>query len=368
MNQINKNVLAKFGCVVLGVGFLRLLLALSVVLEHTHSGTGIPLVSLVKSNIAVQSFFIISGFYMAMILTEKYKKYSSFILNRFLRIFPLYLVILALTIVASFILTSIALPDILYKVYSLNPFLFILSMFPNLFIFGQDALFFIRAEPLGFMNNFYTQSALDRAIIVPPAWSLSLELMFYLIAPFLVKIKNKTLFCLILAGLFFRIGLYYLLNENMRDAWLYRFFLAELIFFLVGIASFRLYKFISNINANKVVLASISIIFFLFLGFYDAIPLYSIPKKFLFFTLLAVALPMIFALTKTSKFDRYIGDLSYPVYLSHVLIGSIILPLKISNEFWGIKTAIISLAVSVILLYFVVRPIDAFRKKRLQSV
>lgn len=66
------------------MGILRLLLAISVIIAHTESVFGVRLVGGV---IAVQAFYIISGFYMAMILTEKYigkNSYKLFITNRLL--------------------------------------------------------------------------------------------------------------------------------------------------------------------------------------------------------------------------------------------------------------------------------------------
>lgn len=50
------------------MGLARLLLALSVVLAHLPVLLG----PLVNGHVAVQGFFIISGFYMALILDSKY--------------------------------------------------------------------------------------------------------------------------------------------------------------------------------------------------------------------------------------------------------------------------------------------------------
>ena len=52
------------------MGTIRFLLAVSVVVFHAKR----PLLglTLVEGTVAVQLFFIISGFYMALVLTEKY--------------------------------------------------------------------------------------------------------------------------------------------------------------------------------------------------------------------------------------------------------------------------------------------------------
>ncbi|MCX6311853.1 MAG: acyltransferase, partial [Bacteroidetes bacterium] len=73
------------------MGSIRTLLALSVVVFHSYFIFGERLIG---GLVAVQAFYLISGFYMAMILNEKYKagkgSYKLFITNRFLRIYPAY--------------------------------------------------------------------------------------------------------------------------------------------------------------------------------------------------------------------------------------------------------------------------------------
>ena len=65
------------------MGVIRFLFALTVLLSHEVDLFGLTLTG---SIIAVQCFYIISGFYMGIILEEKYKlsDYKLFISNRFL--------------------------------------------------------------------------------------------------------------------------------------------------------------------------------------------------------------------------------------------------------------------------------------------
>ena len=82
------------------MGLLRLLLAVSVVLVHTRGCFGFRPLAAAE---AVQTFYMISGFYMAMILTEKYRgpgSYRLFLTNRFLRIYPIYWITVGLSIFA----------------------------------------------------------------------------------------------------------------------------------------------------------------------------------------------------------------------------------------------------------------------------
>src|SRR5690242_478511 len=81
------------------MGILRLYLSLCVVADH--SGSIFPW-SIHDGSEAVQIFFIISGFYMAMV----YRKYASvyeFYISRFLRIFIPYWFVLAMIIVVRLI-------------------------------------------------------------------------------------------------------------------------------------------------------------------------------------------------------------------------------------------------------------------------
>ena len=79
------------------MGFLRLLLAISVVAAHTGPFFG---TSLLPGNYAVESFFMISGFYMALVLSSKYIGENSvfyFYTNRYIRVFPTYFFVLICT-------------------------------------------------------------------------------------------------------------------------------------------------------------------------------------------------------------------------------------------------------------------------------
>ena len=73
------------------MGVIRILLAISVVIAHSTPLFGL---SFVGGRYAVQCFYMVSGFYMALVLNEKYLgpgSYRVFISARLLRLFPVYL-------------------------------------------------------------------------------------------------------------------------------------------------------------------------------------------------------------------------------------------------------------------------------------
>ena len=85
------------------MGVFRLFLALSVLLGHTR-GHGFFGLSFVYPEIAVQSFFIISGFYMALVLNEKYNQpgqYTMFLKQRFLRLYPTYFILITAVVLVD---------------------------------------------------------------------------------------------------------------------------------------------------------------------------------------------------------------------------------------------------------------------------
>ena len=366
--QSCKKMIAIASMPVLGVGFLRLLLALSVVFTHSAN---VPFFGFVYSTIAVQSFFVVSGFYMALILTEKYKRYFSFILNRFLRIFPLYYAILFITIIVYFHGNIFSFVKNWFVISPAAAFLVILT---NVFIFGQDFLNFIAVNSGGalyFVKDFNNaKHLLSAGLLIPQGWTLSLELMFYLIAPFVVKVKNKTILFLISLGLLLRLALYFGLKGSMHGQWTYFFFPAELVFFFIGIASYRMYKFLKdkNININRRFLAIFATVFFMYNVFYSLIPANMQLKKGAYFLMLIFGLPLLFLFSKNSKFDRYIADLSYPIYLSHFLIIEILTSTVVIPKYlFGAVVAVLSIMVSVILYQFVIKPFDGLRQRKLQT-
>ena len=132
------------------MGTIRFLLAISVLISHLH----IQEIKYFLNNgsDSVQLFFIISGFYMFMILKNKYSKiknaYFYFISNRFLRIYPIYYIVLIITIAYAVysIKFSPNLPNDFAPFFAfyhqLDSFYLYLLSFLNISIIGQESLSF----------------------------------------------------------------------------------------------------------------------------------------------------------------------------------------------------------------------------------
>ena len=76
-----------------------------------------------------------------------------------------------------------------------------------------------------------------QGLLIPQAWSLGIEISFYLIAPFLLRLRSTLIALLAIAGLSTKILL--VLTLHLNDPWTYRFFPFELGYFLLGVLAFR---------------------------------------------------------------------------------------------------------------------------------
>jgi len=77
---------------------------------------------------------------------------------------------------------------------------------------------------------------------------------------------------------------------------------------------------------------------------------------------IAAATPFIFSLSRGNAIDRWIGDLSYPIYMTHLLVVAFVLIFEPAN---GVFVAFVgTFAVSALLLVLVDRPVDRWRQRR----
>lgn len=367
------------------MGVLRLLLALSVV--ATHCGA-IFNINFVGGQIAVQAFYIISGFYMTLILSEKYIKannsYKLFISNRLLRLYPIYWAVLILSSMAFlgfyFVSKSHHLPKFEYyfSVHkNFTSFAYLIGS--NIAILGQDIVMFMGINPadgsLFFTKNFAaTNPPLHYFLVVPQAWTLAIEIAFYLLAPFLLRKKPSFILALIFLSVVLRFVLYNAFDLK-NDPWTYRFFPTEILFFLLGYFSYQLNLKIKKSESdtqkrNALIVFGLVVIFTVI---YQFIPDYKnnfIPfsmKEIGYLGMICVSIPVLFNLTKNYKWDKWIGELSYPVYMSHMLVYFISAALPIALLKTGWAMALLTIIGSILLNKFIADPIERFRQARLKK-
>ena len=352
------------------------MLAISVVIAHSSSVGGF---SLVGGKIAVQAFYMISGFYMTLILNEKYigrnNSYRLFISNRLLRLYPIYWTVLIVTLFLSigvFIFSSGQSLGSLRPYYTNISIMNIESIsfliLSNITMFFQDTVMFLGLDTasggLYFTENFrQTNPQLRDFLFVPQAWTIGIEITFYLLAPFIVRKKISFIILLVLVSALLRVLLYK--NGLKHDPWTYRFFPTELLFFLLGTIAYHVYKKLEHQNLKK---SYLKIIYGIILIFTLSYSFFSIPYKiYFYFLIFFFSLPFVFILSKKWGKDRYVGELSYPIYISHILVLMIVDHLKISIIGGvGLVTIILTILFSVLLNEFIAKRVEIIRQNRMK--
>lgn len=299
------------------MGILRFLLAAAVVAQHTFG------VILISGAQAVEVFFVISGFLMSLILNGSggYRNARTFWLNRALRIFPVYW----LVAVTTLIFNSQTDAGGFFKTFGEAPEQGKLLLgISNLTIFFQDLVMLldVNNQTLVWKRNFEDfQFPLHWGLLVPQGWTLSLELMFYLLAPFILKNRKRLIF-IFLGSLGLRLLVTFL--GLPQDPWVYRFFPSELVLFLSGAIA---HQFISphfkKHIAEKMPTKQISILATAALVAILSVNYLNLPGELTTLVLVILAMsgiPVLFEFSSRFQFDRRMGDLSYPIYVWHMVI------------------------------------------------
>lgn len=351
------------------MGLVRLLLSISVVLTHSSAIFG---TSLVGGRTAVECFFVISGFYMAMVLEKKYFKMRSavwptFMASRMARLLPVYVTVLLAAAAATVFAPMIGKQsDFLDGFSGLSIPGAIVVVFSNLTLLGQDFLTFSAVGPAGFpvpvADPLSDPNRGANLLLIPQAWSVSVEILFYLLAPFLLRLSTRSLVAIGVLSITLRLVL--LIAGLNVDPWTYRFFPSELLYFLAGVVAYRAVgssaaqpRWLGGALVSALLVASV---FFSLLRNSLAFIEFAFPLIF------AIAVPYIFSWTSRSKFDRWIGELSYPLYVVHVLVAKV---LDAANfPVTGLTLTAASLVAAVILLLLIDVPVERIRQARLMRL
>ena len=222
---------------------LRGLLALWVALSHMAAWTGHwenPLPGrlagvwreFVSADAAVETFIILSGFAISFLLHHKRQGYVGFMRGRCFRIYPVYLACLALAIG-----TGLLTPAILEaaKWNGTIYFTWIRDLAEQESSAFGSHLFW----HLTLLNGLVPKQVLPGATgtLLVPAWSITLEWQYYLVAPLIARGVKSSLGLLALAAVAW-LGLHY--AGPWRNPQL-SFMPAQLPLFLIGIGSYHLY-------------------------------------------------------------------------------------------------------------------------------
>jgi peptidoglycan/LPS O-acetylase OafA/YrhL len=348
------------------MGFLRFFLACIVVLCHTSPVFGYQAL---RSDLAVQIFFIISGFYMTLVLKEKYPagKTADFYFNRAIKIYPIYWTIFIPLIIWGIMVNKLGYPGTVWFYQYAAPLslsAWIYFIFSNVFIVGLETSFLlgIKGGNLYFTNNFGgSKPNVFLFGFNSIAWTVGIELIFYLISPFILRRGIVVPTILLLISLATRI---YLSREGMGGhPWDYMFFPTQLMFFMLGCLSYHLYKKMSRLVIKPLYL-QLSYVFLMgLISSYSYISGNSYFEQGLLFIVVTLLIPGIFMLTKDNKIDTYLGNLSYPIYISQVLVISVVRMNRFPKLMgFGFTTLILVILFSIILERFVARRAEKLKR------
>jgi peptidoglycan/LPS O-acetylase OafA/YrhL len=370
------------------MGALRVLLAISVVSEHSGRILGIQAL---PGFLAVELFYVISGFYMGLILTEKYQRaggWKIFYVNRALRLLPIYYFVFALTLLlCSFaVLRGEPLPPYLggfAQADRLSPGTLAAVTLPNLSLAGLDILHFLHVTPDGGLapslqppTTLFDPNAAGRWFTaIPQAWTLGIEVEFYLLAPWLARRRTRSLVVLLLVSatmraVFYRWG-------YAADPWSDRFFPFELALFVAGLIAYRAHRWLAQpstpaatraltMTGRVSILTAIAVIM-IFANASQPADFASLghgpAANWLLIAGITVLLPFIFLATRRSRLDNAIGQYSYPIYICHFIFISFFgVYLQRTNFAYGISVVLLSALLSALLLR-ASRGVERFRAR-----
>jgi peptidoglycan/LPS O-acetylase OafA/YrhL len=141
---------------------------------------------------AVEIFFMISGFYVALILDNSYSSIRLFYTNRILRLYPIYFLVCALILIRHAIFA-----DSSNNLFNYPAVALLIGTLANTTLIGSDWIMFLQWNENGLQFGPYGDSQLQihQMLFIPQAWSLGAELTFYALAPFICKVKTLKLSC-----------------------------------------------------------------------------------------------------------------------------------------------------------------------------
>jgi peptidoglycan/LPS O-acetylase OafA/YrhL len=284
---------------------LRGLLAFWVVIGHVLTIAGIQASSmgifspLAHGFVAVDVFVIMSGFFIFYLLDRKQETYRPFITRRFLRLFPVYVVCLLMSI----LLMNISLTD--------------LKSLPWYHPDNQSRIDILESSQQYFLYHFIAHLTMLHGVIpsqwlpysafafIGQAWSISLEWQFYLVAPALMWICKKRKWLL---GILTIITTGLLYWQFKGGAYL-GFLPNKFPLFLLGILSFWSWK---QPKLTPIMLACAGLVFLLTDTLINKLPI---------LIWLSIFFPTSWGwgvLNHTVLL--YLGRISYSVYVSHMMI------------------------------------------------
>ncbi|MEY3416188.1 MAG: hypothetical protein RL060_299 [Bacteroidota bacterium] len=300
----------------------------------------------VSSSLAIKCFFILSGYLITASFYNNAFDVKKFYTNRFARIYPAYAVVVGV----SFLLLSWFVEGSMVAYFQNMTnwkYLFVNLIFLN----------FLQPNLVGIFEH-NPISAINGAL-----WTIKIEVIFYLLLPFLVKLihqfslKNKLL---VLATLYGASVLYvYVFTSLFSHPSLAKQFPGMASFFCVGIAAYYLRDTIKQ-YANWLL--------------WPALLVYGVESwlgNVEVLSPLAMSIVLLFVAFKVKHwqgFGKY-GDFSYGIYLIHFPVIQVLISLGYFHDAPVLTTALAFIMVwllGIVSWYVVEKPSLTYFKQRLK--
>lgn len=314
---------------------------------------------------------------MSFVLDAKYAgRTIAFYRARIIRLYPLYWLTLAVTWLI--LLAADPYPPLADVVASIDVTGWIVGAFSQLTFIGLENMPLMCVLSLG---GSLCQALNLLGMAVPQAWTLGIEILFYLIAPLIAYLGWRAVAIVFLVSVAIRVAI--VAAGLGGTEWGRSFAPAEMAYFMLGMGAFAIYqKTKTSLPESRYVLIfSLSLAVVLIVTYEHYFVLNYVSNHLwldtvldpLFFAAFTLLVPLLFHATRYKKWDQLIGEWSYPIYITHWLaltLSGLLLKHVVVYSMWArfaIHMAVV-LAVAGIALIAVVRPIESRRAPRRFSV
>lgn len=351
-----------------GTDVLRFICAAGVIFHHatlmlTEKGTAVKAEAIHRysGTFFLDVFFIISGFLIPLILMKEHETGSfslkNFYMRRIIRVWPLFFL-------AVFI-----------KIF----------LFPSLKGVPMEVISTNLLHAFTFTINFqllFSEAVKTYTIL----WSICIEEHIYLILPFLLLLFKKNFgtvsFFLIVTGL---ISWFYFMNIPSKSGLSTPYFMSTSYFYYFGIGLLIACikngtlpgKVLEKVIFRPLIQILIFLIFFSFIfnlwGNHSSLGATLLINGIFGGYLVWASIQENFILNLKPALSRYLGNISYAMYISHIIIISFTIALfkkkgiHFSEALWGwgipFISAILCVGLSTLLYYYFERPILKLKKK-----
>jgi len=332
--------------------FLRFFFATNILLAHLcelSQSKSLEFLSYISnSSIAVQGFFIISGFLVAKSYTNT-PSLKEYFIKRAKRILPAYVVVL---LFSSIILAC-------FSRLSFSEYFTDLSVYKYL---GWNSVFLNFMHPCLpglFENNL--MCAVNGAL-----WTLKVEEGFYIVLPFIFYAVKKSKKPFLILGSLYVLSLLYwfVMDFYLNQPLLAKQLPGYLAYFVTGIFLFLNFEFVLQNKEKLLVVSVFGLIISIFLDFQIDI-LY--PAAFGSIVIIAA-----YSLPFLNNFGKY-GDFTYGLYIYHFPIIQLF---RQYNLFEKYNPILMAFSVILITLFFAVlswffiekRFLDRFKKNDVKPI